>query len=94
MLRIVVNCSCSATSFALFLYHVTEKFFISCVCAPTETVGMQRLNTMVSSLVLRRTKADLNPDHLCLTKKIVIQHSIKLSEDEMAIHRYMFIEAK
>ncbi len=55
---------------------------------------MQRLNTMVSSLVLRRTKADLNPDHLRLTKKIVIQHSIKLSEDEMAIHRYMFIEAK
>ncbi len=55
---------------------------------------MQRLNTMVSSLVLRRTKDDLSSENFQLTKKMVTQHSVDLNEDEMAIHRYMYTEAR
>lgn len=55
---------------------------------------MQRLNTMVSSLVLRRTKEDLSSGTLQLTKKVVTQHRIDLKEDEMAIHQYMYTEAR
>ena len=60
----------------------------SCTCI--ETLGMQRLNTMVSSLVLRRTKDDISSENFQLTKKMVTQHSVDLNEDEMAIHRYMY----
>jgi len=53
---------------------------------------MQRLNTMVSGLVLRRTKDEL--DCLKLPEKIVTEHSIELNDAESNIHQYMYNEIR
>ena len=57
----------------------------------TGSMGMQRVNTIVSSLVLRRTKEELG---LGLAKKIVTQHDITLNEGEMAIHHHIYTVAR
>ena len=55
---------------------------------------MQRLNTMVSSLVLRRTKEELSGGVLKLTKKIETRHTIKLRPEEMIVYKYLYSEAR
>ena len=55
---------------------------------------MQRLNTMVSSLVLRRTKEELSGGILKLTKKIETRHTIKLRPEEMIVYKYLYSEAR
>ena len=55
---------------------------------------MQRLNTMVSSLVLRRTKAEMSGELLKLTKRQVETHSLHLSQQEQEIYNALFTETK
>ena len=58
--------------------------------------GMQRLNTMVSSLVLRRTKEEMGKElaQLKLTNKMVETHRIKLAEEENRVYQVLFREAR
>lgn len=55
---------------------------------------MERLNTMVASLVLRRTKEELGDDTLKLTKRIETRHSITLKAQEMEIYTHIYNEAR
>ena len=60
----------------------------------TGTVGMQRLNTMVSSLVLRRTKDEVGSEVLKLTKRQVVTHTITLNPEEERVYQVLFREAR
>lgn len=55
---------------------------------------MQRLNTMVSSLVLRRTKQELGPEKLELTQRVVCTHYIQLAEKEDEVYKELFKDAQ
>ncbi len=55
---------------------------------------MQRLNTMVSSLVLRRTKQELGPEMLKLTQRLVETHYIQLCEEEDEVYKELFKDAQ
>ncbi len=55
---------------------------------------MQRLNTMVSSLVLRRTKQELGPEMLMLTQRLAHTHYIELSEKEDEVYKALFKDAQ
>lgn len=54
---------------------------------------MKRLDTVVSSLVLRRTKEDINKT-LNLTKRNVESHTITLQEEEKQVYSILFTEAR
>ena len=56
-------------------------------------VGMRRLNTMVSALVLRRTKEEIG-DRLHLTKRLVETHNICLRPEEDDVYKVLFQEAR
>ena len=49
---------------------------------------MQRLNTMVSSLVLRRTKEEMTV--LKLTRRIVEVHSLQLPQEQQEVYDVIF----
>ncbi len=56
---------------------------------------MQRLNMMVSTMVLRRTKEDMHArKQLQLTDKKVERHMIQLRQDERNIYKVLFTEAR
>ena len=56
---------------------------------------MRRLNTMVSSLMLRRTKEEMEEkQQLKLTKRDVVTHMIKLRPMEREIYQVLFKEAQ
>ena len=56
---------------------------------------MQRLNTMVSSLVLRRTKEDTSISKMLqLTKREEETHLIELSPEEQEVYKVLFTEAR
>ena len=54
---------------------------------------MRRLNTMVSALVLRRTKEEIG-DRLHLTKRLVETHNICLRPEEDDVYKVLFQEAR
>ena len=54
---------------------------------------MKRLDTLVSALVLRRTKEEIG-DSLRLTEKIVKTHQIQLKPEENDVYRVLFREAQ
>ena len=55
---------------------------------------MQRLNTIVSGLVLRRTKEELGPELLKLTKRVVETHQIQLRPAEQQVYDALFFVAR
>ena len=55
---------------------------------------MKRLDTVVSSLVLRRTKEDINNKTLNLTQRSVHSHPIQLLEGERQVYDILFAEAR
>lgn len=55
---------------------------------------MKRLDTVVSSLVLRRTKEDVDKVTLNLTKRNVTSHTIHLKEEEKQVYDILFSEAR
>ena len=61
--------------------------------AYTGSLGMRRLDTVVSSLVLRRTKDDVD-NTLNLTKRNVTSHPIHLKEEEKQAYDILFSEAR
>ena len=59
------------------------------------SLGMRRLNTMVSSLVLRRTKEELaERKELTLTHREINSHMITLRQEEKDIYQVIFDEAR
>ena len=60
----------------------------------TESLGMQRLNTIVSGLVLRRTKDEMAPELLKLTKRVVETHQVQLKPAEQQVYDALFFEAR
>lgn len=54
---------------------------------------MKRLDTVVSSLVLRRTKEDIDKT-LNLTKRSIESHTIALQDEEKQVYRILFTEAR
>lgn len=64
----------------------------SLIC--TESLGMQRLNTIVSGLVLRRTKEEMGPELLKLTKRVVETHQVQLKPAEQQVYDALFFEAR
>lgn len=59
------------------------------------SVGMRRLNTMVSSLVLRRTKKEMcERQQLALPEREVRTHRVQMSQEESNIHQVLFMEAQ
>ena len=54
---------------------------------------MKRLDTVVSSLVLRRTKEDINKT-LNLTKRSIESHTITLQDEEKQVYSILFTEAR
>ena len=65
-----------------------------CVTA-VGSVGMQRLNTMVSTMVLRRTKEEMTErKQLDLTERKVETHMIQLRKEERDIYHVLFTEAR
>ena len=54
---------------------------------------MKRLDTVVSSLVLRRTKQDIDKT-LNLTKRSVESHTITLQDEEKQVYSILFTEAR
>lgn len=54
---------------------------------------MKRLNTVVSSLVLRRTKEDIDKT-LNLTKRSIESHTITLQDEEKQVYSILFTEAR
>ena len=54
---------------------------------------MKRLDTVVSSLVLRRTKEDIDK-MLNLTKRSVESHTITLQDEEKQVYSILFTEAR
>lgn len=65
---------------------------LSFIC--TESLGMQRLNTIVSGLVLRRTKEEMGPELLKLTKRVVETHQVQLKPAEQQVYDALFFEAR
>ena len=57
------------------------------------SLGMKRLDTVVSSLVLRRTKEDIDKT-LNLTKRTVESHTITLHDEEKQVYTILFTEAR
>ena len=57
------------------------------------SLGMKRLDTVVSSLVLRRTKEDIDKT-LNLTKRTDESHTISLQEEEKQVYTILFTEAR
>ena len=55
---------------------------------------MKRLDTVVSSLVLRRTKEDLDKSTLSLTQRNVTSHTIQLLQEEKQVYDILFAEAR
>ena len=55
---------------------------------------MQRLNTIVSGLVLRRTKGEMGPELLKLTKRVVETHQVQLKPAEQQVYDALFFEAR
>lgn len=55
---------------------------------------MKRLDTVVSSLVLRRTKEDVDKMMLNLTKRDITSHTIHLKEEEKQVYDILFSEAR
>ena len=55
---------------------------------------MKRLDTVVSSLVLRRTKEDVDKVTLSLTKRSITSHTIQLKEEEKQVYDILFAEAR
>ena len=55
---------------------------------------MQRLNTIVSGLVLRRTKEEMGPELLKLTKRMVETHKVQLKPAEQQVYDSLFFEAR
>lgn len=53
---------------------------------------MQRLNTMVSSLMLRRTKEEMS--ELKLTDKEVKTHMVQMRQEESDVYRVLFQESQ
>ena len=66
-------------------------FYLGCC---TESLGMQRLNTIVSGLVLRRTKEEMGPELLKLTKRMVETHRVQLKPAEQQVYDALFFEAR
>ena len=60
----------------------------------TGSLGMKRLDTVVSSLVLRRTKDDMDKVTLNLTKRNVTSHTIHLKDEEKQVYDILFSEAR
>ena len=59
------------------------------------SVGMRRLNTLVSTLVLRRTKEEMTERRLItLTNKEVRTHMVQLQEKEREVYQVLFQEAQ
>jgi len=54
---------------------------------------MKRLDTLVSALVLRRTKEEIG-DTLHLTEKVVETHQIHLKSEEYDVYRVLYQEAR
>ena len=54
---------------------------------------MKRLDTVVSSLVLRRTKEDIDKA-LNLTKRSIESHTITLQDGEKQVYHILFTEAR
>lgn len=54
---------------------------------------MRRLDTVVSALVLRRTKEEIG-DALQLTEKRVETHNIRLCPEEDKVYKVLFQEAR
>jgi SNF2 family DNA or RNA helicase len=57
------------------------------------SLGMRRLDTVVSSLVLRRTKEDINKT-LKLTRRSIESHTISLQDEEKQVYSILFTEAR
>lgn len=76
---------CSSQRLSYFMFHP-----LSC----TESLGMQRLNTIVSGLVLRRTKEEMGPELLKLTKRVVETHQVQLKPAEQQVYDALFFEAR
>ena len=57
------------------------------------SVGMRRINTMVTSLMLRRTKEEIQ-DQIHLTQKFVETHVITLRQEEKDIYDVLFKKAQ
>lgn len=56
---------------------------------------MQRLNTLVSTLVLRRTKEEMTERRqITLTKKEVRTHMVQLRQQEGDVYHVLFQEAQ
>lgn len=55
---------------------------------------MQRLNTIVSGLLLRRTKEEMAPELLKLTKRVVETHQVQLKPAEQQVYDALFFEAR
>ena len=53
---------------------------------------MQRLNTVVSSLVLRRTKQEV--ESLKLPQRLVEYHRLRFSQEEQIIYDVLFAAAR
>ena len=70
----------------------TLLFFFCSVSSGS--LGMKRLDTVVSSLVLRRTKEDVDKKALKLTKRNTEFHTIKLLEEEKQVYDILFAEAR
>ncbi len=59
------------------------------------SVGMSRLNTVVSSLVLRRTKEEMSErKQLKLTERKVTTHMIQMRKEDRDIYDVLFTEAQ
>ena len=74
-----------------YIVMVKDSTFLVC---PTGSLGMKRLDTVVSSLVLRRTKEELDRSTLSLTQRNVTSHTIELLQEEKQVYDILFAEAR
>lgn len=56
-------------------------------------VGMQRLKTMITVLLLRRTKEDIAATHK-LPEKLIHTHTVDLSVEEQNVYDALFTDAR
>ena len=74
----------SKRSLSVYVASLLGPHYQTVIFPRAESLDMQELNTMVSGLVLHRTKGELGPqlgpELLKLTKQVVETHHIQLSQ--------------
>ena len=89
-----VVCDISKRSLSVYVALLLGPHLQTVIFPRAESLGMQRLNTIVSGLVLRRTKEELGPELLKLTKRVVETHRIQLKPSEQQVYDTLFFVAK